>query len=123
MCGSDVSHYEALNWRPQCAALLRWNHRNKMKDENNDRFNFLSVTMDSKSKVNRLLEKHDFNFDHIVGSEKLTSKLGFRHFPYNIFLDKEGRIKVIDGGVPVKYENGISAPCPDRFLKILESLL
>lgn len=96
---------------------------NKMKDENNDRFNFLSVTMDSKSKVNRLLEKHDFNFDHIVGSEKLTSKLGFRHYPYNIFLDKEGRIKVIDGGVPVKYENGISAPCPDRFLKILESLL
>ena len=97
---------------------------NEMKAENNDRFNFLSITMDSKSKVSRFLEKHNFDFNHIVGSKELTTKLGFRHFPMNIFLDQEGRIRIIENSVPVKEDdNGISVLCPDKFLKILESLL
>jgi thiol-disulfide isomerase/thioredoxin len=97
---------------------------NEMKAKNNDRFNFLSITMDSKRKVHRFLEKHNFDFDHIVGSVKLTTKLGFTHFPMNIFLDQEGRIRIIENSVPLKEgDNGLPVECPDKFLKILESLL
>ncbi len=112
-------------WFTSCVPCIReMPVLNAMKSKNNDRFNFLSITMDSESKVNRFLKKHKFDFDHIVGSKELTSQLGFRHFPMNIFLDKEGRIVLIENSVPLKVnEIGISEMCADKFLKVLESLL
>ena len=63
-------------------------------------------------------------FDHIVGSKELTTKLGYGHFHSNLFHDQEGRSRIIEDSVPFKEAgNGISIGCPDKFLKILESLL
>ena len=112
-------------WFTSCPPCIReMPVLNEMKAKNDDRFNFLSITMDSKSKVNKFLEKNTFDFDHIVGSKKLTTKLGLMSYPLNLFLDKEGRIRIIEGSVPVKEsDNGIPIRCPDKFLKVLESLL
>jgi thiol-disulfide isomerase/thioredoxin len=112
-------------WFTRCAPCIREIPiLNAMKSKNNDRFNFLAITMDSEQKVNRFLEKHKFDFNHIVGSKELTTQLGFRHFPMNIFLDKKGRIVLIENSVPLKVnESGVSDMCSDKFLKVLESLL
>ena len=112
-------------WFTSCLPCIReMPTLNTMKSENDDRFNFLSITMDSESKVKRFLKKHQFDFDHIVGSKELTTELGFRHYPMNIFLDKEGRIVLIENSVPLKVnERGVSEMCSEKFLVVLESLL
>ena len=112
-------------WFTTCAPCIReMPVLNEIKAKNKDRFNFLAITMDSKAKVKRLLKSHNFDFDHIVGSKELTTKLGFRHFPANLFLDKTGRIRIIENSVPVKVTDaGISLVWPHKFLKILETLL
>ena len=112
-------------WFTRCAPCIReMPILNEIQSENSERFNFLAITMDSEPKVNRFLEKHPFQFDHIVNSKELTTQLGFRHFPMNIFLDKEGRIILIENSVPLRVnENGISEMCSEKFLRVLESLL
>jgi cytochrome c biogenesis protein CcmG/thiol:disulfide interchange protein DsbE len=98
---------------------------NDLKSKYGAKFNFLSITFDSKSKVKKFLEKHKFEFTHIVNSKKLTSKLGFNGYPINLFLDKNGAIKIIEGNVPI-YENEVGELRMSdgiEFIKILEKLL
>lgn len=98
---------------------------NQMKAAHEDRFNFLSITFESESAVRKFLKRFDFTFEHIVDSDALTSDLGFRSFPVNLFLDKEGRLRVIEGNIPyVKNENGeLEISNGADFLSILEGLL
>lgn len=85
---------------------------NKLKENYQDRFNFLAITMDKKKTVETFLKKHAFHFDHIAQSNELTLKLGFYSYPTNIILDKNGHMKVYTGAV--RHER--------RLLKILEGL-
>lgn len=96
---------------------------NKLKEEYRDQFNFLAITMDSKSKVLKFLKKHVFEFDQIVSCKELTTRLGFSHYPMNLFLDKEGNLMAIENSVPVESnDTGIPALNTDKFLWILKSL-
>jgi thiol-disulfide isomerase/thioredoxin len=97
---------------------------NELKSKYSDKFNFLSITMDSESKVNKLLEKHKFNFDHIVNSKKLTTKMGFNGYPVNLFLDKNGVVKIIEGNVNYTFVDGeLKMGDGMEFIQILEKLL
>jgi cytochrome c biogenesis protein CcmG/thiol:disulfide interchange protein DsbE len=97
---------------------------NELKSKYGDKFNFLSVTYDSESKVNKLLEKHKFEFEHIVNSKKLTTKLGFNGFPVNLFLDKNGVVKIIEGNVNYTFVDGeLKMGDGMEFIQILEKLL
>ncbi|MFY0592185.1 TlpA family protein disulfide reductase [Roseivirga sp.] len=62
--------------------------------------NFLSITFDKKERVNKLLEKHDFDFFHIVEAKDFLAEIGVQGYPKNIFLNKEGIIERIEGGIP-----------------------
>jgi thiol-disulfide isomerase/thioredoxin len=97
---------------------------NELKSKYGDKFNFLSITFNSESKVKKFLEKHKFEFTHIVNSRKLTKELGFEGYPVNLFLDKNGLVKIIEGNVNYeiidgkpKMGNGM------EFIQILEKLL
>lgn len=97
---------------------------NKIKAEYGDKFNFLSITFESEEKVKKLLEKHKFDFEHIVNSKKLTTKLGFNGFPVNLFLDKDGVVKIIEGNIPYNMKDGkLQIGDGNEFIKILEKLL
>jgi len=98
---------------------------NQMKADHNDRFNFLAITFENETKVKKLLLKHPFTFDHIVGSRALTTKLGFKGFPMNIFLDKDGVVVAIEGNVPFeKGKDGKSKMSNGhKFIEKLEQLL
>ena len=98
---------------------------NELKSKYGEKFNFLAITYDSESKVKALLEKHKFEFTHIVNSKKLTTKLGFNGYPINLFLDKNGVVKIIEGNVPI-YENEVGEITMSdgiEFIQILEKLL
>ncbi|MCZ8298504.1 TlpA family protein disulfide reductase [Flavobacterium sp.] len=98
---------------------------NELKLKYGEKFNFLSITMDSKSKVKKLLEKHEFTFTHIVNAKRITNTLGFYGYPVNVFLDKEGVVKIIEGNVPIyENENGELVMSDGiEFIQILEKLL
>ncbi|UJP64893.1 TlpA family protein disulfide reductase [Mongoliitalea daihaiensis] len=98
---------------------------NKMKEEYNDKFNFLSITFESENKVKKFLQRFQFDFDHIVGSKELTKNLGFEAYPANLFLDKNGILRVIKGNVPIeKIDNGeFKMSDGSEFIAILNELL
>jgi cytochrome c biogenesis protein CcmG/thiol:disulfide interchange protein DsbE len=97
---------------------------NELKSKYGEKFNFLSITFDSESKVKKFLEKHKFEFAHIVNSKKLTEKLGFEGYPVNLFLDKNGIVKIIEGNVNYKLVDGKPKMGDGmEFIQILEKLL
>ncbi|PKP43749.1 MAG: hypothetical protein CVT95_11815 [Bacteroidetes bacterium HGW-Bacteroidetes-12] len=98
---------------------------NKMKEEYNDKFNFLSITFESESKVRKFLQRFQFDFEHIVDSKELTKNLGFDGYPANLFLDKNGILRVIEGNVPIEtIENGeFKMSDGSKFIAILTELL
>jgi len=113
-------------WFTSCAPCIEeMPVLNKLKSEHSDKFNFLSITYDSEEKVKKLFEKHNFDFEHIVNSRKLTTKLGFNGFPVNLFLDKDGIVRIIEGNVPYYKKDGGELVMSDgkEFLLILEKLL
>jgi thiol-disulfide isomerase/thioredoxin len=98
---------------------------NELKSKYGEKFNFLAITYDSEIMVKKILDKHKFEFTHIVNSKKLTTKLGFNGYPVNLFLDKNGVVKIIEGSVPI-YENEVGElQMSDgiEFIEILEKLL
>jgi cytochrome c biogenesis protein CcmG/thiol:disulfide interchange protein DsbE len=97
---------------------------NQLKFKYGEKYNFLSITMDSESKVKKFLEKHKFDFAHIVNSKKLTSNFGFNGYPVNLFLDKNGIIKIIEGNVNyILIDGNLKMGDGMEFIKILEKLL
>ena len=112
-------------WFTSCAPCIEeMPVLNKIKAEYGDKFNFLSITFESEEKVKKLLEKHKFDFEHIVNSKKLTTKLGFNGFPVNLFLDKDGVVKIIEGSISFNKKDGkLEIGDGNEFIKILEKLL
>jgi thiol-disulfide isomerase/thioredoxin len=112
-------------WFTSCAPCIEeMPVLNELKSKYGEKFNFLSITFDSESKVKKFLEKYKFEFTHIVNSKKLTEKLGFEGYPVNLFLDKNGVVKIIKGNVNYEIVNG-KAKMGDgmEFIQILEKLL
>ena len=112
-------------WFTSCAPCIEeMPVLNELKSKYGEKFNFLSITFDSETKVKKFLEKHKFEFTHIVNSKKLTEKLGFEGYPVNLFLDKNGVVKFIEGNVNYEIVNG-KAKMGDgmEFIQILEKLL
>ncbi|WP_405208175.1 TlpA family protein disulfide reductase [Aquimarina sp. LLG6339-5] len=73
---------------------------NKLKKHFGERVNFVSVTYESKEKVEKFLKKYRFDFRHIIDAKEYTDALEMKSFPNNIILDKNGVVKNIEGGIP-----------------------
>ncbi len=74
---------------------------NQLKEEYNDRVIFLSISSDSKEKLEIFFKKHTFDFENLHDDHSFLSKtLGVRSVPQNIILDKNGVIdQVFTGGL------------------------
>lgn len=98
---------------------------NSIKEQFKDKVNFIAITFEPNEKVIAFLKKHKFNFKQITNARKFTDSLQMKSFPVNIFLDKNGVIQNINGGIPyilndadeMKMGNG------DEFIKIIKELL
>jgi thiol-disulfide isomerase/thioredoxin len=83
-CGGCVQEIPALN---------------SLQEKYSDKVNFIAMTFDDAKKVNNFLNNKEFKFDHITDSRKFIDYIGTRPYPENIFINKEGIIEFIEGGI------------------------
>jgi thiol-disulfide isomerase/thioredoxin len=111
-------------WSIQCAPCIEeFAELDKLKNKYGDNVNFISISENSKSQVLELLKRKPFNYNHLVDgySYKTTLKIG--SIPKNIFLDKNGHVFEIKGGIPYELDrSGKPFIARYQFEKILDKL-
>ena len=74
---------------------------NKLVKAYGDKVEFLSITFDSVEKVQKFLDKRNFDFKHLVNaSDFLKNELQNKSYPRNIIVNKLGEIALINDGLP-----------------------
>lgn len=89
---------------------------NRLKEKYADKVNFVALTFDEKASVVQFLKKKKFNYLHIPNCEDFINEIGSYPYPENIFIDRNGTIRYIEGGLPYN-EN------TDLVIKHFESIL
>ena len=93
-CGGCIAEIPALN---------------RLQEKYADKVNFIAITFDDEKDVLKFLRKKDFNYKHIASQDdrdKETSiedylkYIGSYPYPETIFIDRNGTIKYIEGGLP-----------------------
>ncbi|NQX82326.1 MAG: TlpA family protein disulfide reductase [Flavobacteriaceae bacterium] len=98
---------------------------NEIQKRYKDKYNFISITYETKEDVTKFIKKHEYNFTHIVNAkEYIEEVLGLNTFPVNIFLDSKGVIQKIEGGLPYEMnkEGKIVIEYTSEFTDILVGL-
>ena len=79
---------------------------NKIKNKYQDQVDFIAITYETKDKTIPFFKKHKFDYKQIIGEKEFIEQLGIQEFPKNIFINKNGIIKIIEYGIPYISENG-----------------
>ena len=79
---------------------------NKIKNKYQDKVDFIAITYEPGDKTIPFFKKHKFDYKQIIGEKEFVEHLGIQAFPKNIFIDKNGIIKIIEDGIPYILENG-----------------
>lgn len=94
-------------WFTRCAPCIdEMPVLNKIKEKYKDDFNFIAITYEKKEDVERFLKKHPFDFNHLIDAKDFTDQLGIKAYPMNLFLDKNGILKYVKGGIPYESKEG-----------------
>jgi len=83
-CGGCVAEIPALN---------------KLQEKYADKVNFIAITFDDEKKVMSFLKRKEFNFKHITNAVKFIEYIGSKPYPENIFINRDGFIQNIEGGL------------------------
>lgn len=90
-------------WFTQCPPCIdEMPALNKIAKKFKEDFNFIAITYNNQDDVKKFLKKHSFEFKHLVDAKKYTDQLSLKSYPMNIFLDKNGIVKYVKGGIPYK---------------------
>ncbi|GAB1856430.1 hypothetical protein MHTCC0001_12650 [Flavobacteriaceae bacterium MHTCC 0001] len=73
---------------------------NKLYNKYKNEVNFISITYETKDHTEHFFKKHKFDFKHIINANDFIDSLGINRYPTNIFLDKDGRLTNVMGGIP-----------------------
>ena len=94
-------------WFTRCAPCIdEMPILNKIKEKYKGDFNFIAITYEKEEDVKSFLKKHLFNFEHLINAESFTDQLGIIGYPINLFLDKNGVLKYVKGGIPYESKEG-----------------
>jgi thiol-disulfide isomerase/thioredoxin len=100
---------------------------NGLRQKMNGRANFVAVTFEPGDKAAAFLQTHPFDFLQVADAKPLTAALQMQTYPVNIFLDKHGVIRQVEGGIPYIVKGGRKAKPKignaKEFQAILQSLL
>ncbi|GAA3635683.1 TlpA family protein disulfide reductase [Flavivirga jejuensis] len=97
---------------------------NKLVEKYSDKVNFISITPESKKAVTLFLEKHKFNYVHLVSARNYINEIGLYSYPKNVFINKLGEIKHIKYGIPTFKKNGVTKlGTGDEFERFIKELL
>ncbi len=88
-------------WFTRCAPCIdEMPVLNKIKEKYRDDFNFIAITYEKKEDVEKFLRNHPFDFEHLINAKDFIDQLGIQAYPMNLFLDKNGILKYVKGGIP-----------------------
>ena len=94
-------------WFTKCAPCIdEMPILNRIAEKYKNDFNFIAITYENEKDVKIFLKNHTFNFKHLVGAKKFTDFLGMKAYPMNLFLDKNGVLKYVKGGIPYEIKEG-----------------
>ena len=93
---------------------------NLLKSKYADDVNFLALTFDKNEDVIKFLDRKEFDFTHLTNKEEFIQKIATKPYPENIFIDKNGVIKYIEGGIGSGDNLNLVI---EHFEKILEELV
>ena len=79
---------------------------NTIKEKYKDDLNFISITYESEESVRKFLTVHTFDFTHLVNAQSFTDELRIQAYPMNLFLDENGVLKYVKGGIPYIFKEG-----------------
>ncbi len=91
---------------------------NGLKKKYDGKVNFVAITFNKKNKVASFLAKRKYDFIQITDAKKPIKSLYFMGYPTNMFLDKGGVIRKIEGGLK---SGKLSDTSP--FEKIIDELI
>jgi len=93
---------------------------NLLKSQYADKVNFIALTFENSEDVFEFLQKEAFNFIHLINNNVLIEEIATNTYSENIFIDKNGFIKYIEGGIG----NGDNLnSIIEHYEKILEELI
>ena len=109
---------------PPCIAEMPELNKIRAEVANAD-VQFIAMTYEGEEKVKGFLEKREFNFQHIVNAKAYCEKFT-NQYPINIFVNREGIIHHIEGGMPLIYDRKLRKVTdkvnPFNFKKALEAI-
>ncbi|MFD1063037.1 TlpA family protein disulfide reductase [Winogradskyella litorisediminis] len=114
-------------WFTTCApCIAEMPELNKIKaDALNKEVQFFAVTYENNEKVTQFLEKKTFDFTHLVDAKDYCETFT-NQFPINIFVNRNGIITDIKGGMPLIYDSKLKKITdkvnPKNFIKALEEI-
>ncbi|WP_051238682.1 TlpA family protein disulfide reductase [Gaetbulibacter saemankumensis] len=95
---------------------------NRLKEKYSDKVNFVSLTFEEENDVSKFLNKKTFKFTHIANVKGFIKKIGSYPYPENIFIDKNGYITNIEGGLPYHKNTDLDSSI-EYFESIIKKLL
>lgn len=87
-------------------------------------FNFIAITYEKKEDVKSFLKKHPFKFSHLINAQSFIDSLNIPSYPMNLFLDKNGVLRYVEGGIAYESKEGeeLKMGKGDALIKIIEKL-
>ncbi len=94
-------------WFTQCPPCIdEMPVLNGIKEKYKEDLNFVSITYEKKDDVEKFLKKFTFKFTHLTDARDFTDQLGITSYPMNLFLDKNGILQYVKGGIPYESTDG-----------------
>ncbi|MUU79915.1 TlpA family protein disulfide reductase [Winogradskyella endarachnes] len=95
-------------WHTACGPCIKeMPILNEIKKEYGDEVNFIAVTFETKEKVEKFLNKREFDFTHIINAADFMNSIQIKEFPKTFYLDKDGIVKKIEGAVSAEQKSDI----------------
>ena len=117
-------------WAIYCApCVAEMPELNGLKVKYGDKMNFIALTENTckDDDLIKFLEKHPFNYYILQNAENYKKTLKISAIPRNLFIDRDGYIRYIQGNFPytaLDPENGIKKYDDNNyFVKIIEELI
>ncbi|AXO79971.1 TlpA family protein disulfide reductase [Olleya aquimaris] len=103
-------------WHTACGPCIKeMPILNEIKKQYGNKVNFIAVTFETKEKIEKFLDKREFNFTHIINAADFMNSIQIKEFPKTFYLNKDGIVKKIEGAV--------SAEQKKDFIDYIEKLL
>lgn len=112
-------------WFTTCAPCIEeMPFLNQLKEKFGSKVNFVSLTFNNKEEVENFLKKRDFNYIHLIDEKSFLKEKNIIQYPINLFLDKNGVVKKVEGNIPmITKEDGSIIADIKYFEDIINKLL